>query len=194
LRPAKYLLLIPPLVLMLVASATPSYRAADSYPNLPFPIAREPIVVTTAGMGAEGLIVARMCDQLDLDYAYLFQATGEDLPPKGSLIVVVGVSPAGMASIGTTAAAEEQRVLELADTAVAHDIPLIVVHLGGRDRRGGLNDRFIRDLVPKASYVLVAGGGNYDGLFSRLTLAGHIPLTEVADINDIEVPLNSAFR
>jgi hypothetical protein len=157
-------------------------------------MATQPVLVTSAGQGAEGLIVARMCDQLDLSYSYLFQATPEDLAGDNSLILVLGASPAGMQDISTSSRAEEQRVLGLAEAAVAQKMPVIIVHLGGVDRRGGFNDRLIRELVPLSSYVLVAGDGDHDGLFTRLAAARDIPLTEVADINEIQIPLNSAFR
>lgn len=193
-RPGKYALLV--IALLLVISALTGHRRQNmyTYPNLPAPIAKEPVLVTTAGLGAEGLIVAKICDQLNLDYDYRYQGTPADLEDKESLILVLGVSPAGISSIYTTPEEEKTRVFNLVDYAADRHMPIIVVHLGGMDRRGGLNDRLINTVVPLASYVLVAGDGDQDGLFARLTRARNIPLTEVAGINELKVPLNSAFR
>ncbi|WP_151191885.1 DUF6305 family protein [Desulfotomaculum copahuensis] len=193
-RPWKYILLAVALLLAINALTGRRHQNTYTYPNLPAPIAREPVLVTTAGLGAEGLIVAKMCEQLNLDYDYHYQGTPADLADKESLILVLGVSPAGISSIYTTADDEKNRVLNLVDYAADRHIPIIVVHPGGMDRRGGLNDQLINAVVPLASYVLVAGDGDQDGLFTRLTRARNIPLTEVAGINELEVPLNSAFR
>lgn len=193
-RFGKYALLPVAVILVLIAYGSQGFQPPVSGAVLDLPIARQPVLVTTAGQGAEGLIVAQMCDQLDLSYSYLFQATAEDLAGENSLLLVVGVSPVGMQDISTNPQAEERRALGLVRKAVSLHIPVIIVHLGGISRRGGLNDVLIRKLVPFASYVLVVGNGNYDGLFTALTAAKHIPLTEVADLNEIEVPLNSAFR
>jgi len=193
-RFGKYVLLPLAIILALVAYGNLGFKPAGPEAVLRMPIARQPVLVTSAGQGAEGLIVARICDHLDLSYSYLFQATADDLAGENSLILVLGASPAGMQDLSTSSQEEEQRVLGLAGAAVAQNMPVIVIHLGGVDRRGGLNDRLIRELVPLASYVLVAGDGDQDGLFTRLTVVKHIPLTEVADLNEIEIPLNSAFR
>jgi hypothetical protein len=193
-RFGKYALLLLAVILALVSYGGRRVMPPVSGAVLASPIAGQPALVTTAGQGAEGLIVARMADRLALSYSYLFQATTHDLAGENSLIIVIGASPAGMQDISTTPPAEERRVLSLAQAAVTRHIPLIVLHLGGLDRRGGFNDRLIRELVPLASYVLVAGDGNKDGLFTRLTAARHIPLTEVANLNEIEMPLNSIFR
>ncbi|HUW66284.1 MAG TPA: DUF6305 family protein [Spirochaetia bacterium] len=193
-RYGKYVLLLLAVILALVSYSRPAFEAARSDQALKASIARQPVLVTTAGQGTEGLIVASMFYRLDLSYSYLFQATPEDLAGENSLVLVLGASPAGMQDISTSPGEEERRVLRLAKEAVSQHIPVIIVHLGGTDRRGGLNDRLIRELVPLASYVLVAGDGNYDGLFSRLTAAKHIPLTEVADFDALEAPLNFAFH
>ena len=193
-RWGKYIFLLSALLLVLSSLVGYRHRYAYTIPNLPAPIAGEPVLVTTAGLGAEGLIVARMCSQLNLDYDYFFESTPYDLEGKKCLIVVLGVSPAGISSIYTTPGEEEKRILKLVHFAVQQHIPIIAVHLGGMDRRGGLNDRLIEAVVPLASYVLVAGDGDEDGIFTRLTRARNIPLTEVADINDLRIPLDSAFR
>lgn len=190
----KYSFLL--VLFLLILSGPVNHRniPVNSYPALPVPIARERVLVTSAGQGAEGLIVAKMCDQINLEYDFRYQGTPADSADKNSLILVVGVSPAGMGSIYTTPGEEERRVLMIVQDAYRKHKPIIVMHLGGRERRGGLNDRLIKAVVPLSSYVLVAGNGNHDDLFTRLTREQNIPLTEVAGINELKIPLNSAFR
>lgn len=89
----------------------------------------------------------------------------------GSVVfLVVGSSGKGLGSAGTDINAENVRAEEFAAAAKAGKFTVVIVHVGGEQRRGAQADPIIRTVTPAAKLVMVVETGNADGLFT--TLAG----------------------
>ena len=71
---------------------------------------------------------------------------------------------------------------------------IIGLHVGGEGRRGDLSDKFLTDTVPACDDVIVVADGNKDGLFTKLTGNGKIPLDSVEKITKVGEPLAKAFK
>lgn len=99
-----------------------------------------------------------------------------DVEAGSTVILVTGSSTKGLGSAGTDIGAENGRATEFALAAQADKIKLVVVHVGGEQRRGAQADPIIRTVTPEADLVMVVSTGNADGLFTTLTKEKNIPL------------------
>lgn len=166
-----------------------------TYPHLPYPVAKKRVLVTPAGQSSDGLIVAGMMKDLGLSHAYRKKACSEDATQWfESLVLVLGHSDTGLRKAGFTPEQEMARIQELISATQLKAGAVIVIHLGGRNRRGGVDDVLIRRFAPQANYLLVVEDGNYDNLFGRIAENKGIPITLARDIGHIRAPLNSAYR
>lgn len=166
-----------------------------TYPHLPYPVAKKRALVTPAGQSSDGLIVAGMMKGLNLSHSYRKKACGEDATQWfESLVLVLGYSDTGLRKAGLTMEDEMNRVQELISATQLKAGAVIVVHLGGKNRRGVNDDVMIRRFAPQANYLLVVEEGNYDNLFGRIAEKKGIPITLARDIAAIRAPLNSAYR
>lgn len=90
---------------------------------------------------------------------------------EGSVVfLVTGSSSKGLGSAGTDINAENVRAEAFAAAAKEGKFTVVVVHVGGEQRRGAQADPIIRTVTPAAKLVMVVETGNADGLFT--TLAG----------------------
>lgn len=166
-----------------------------TYPHLPYPVAKTRVLVTPAGQSSDGLIVAGMMKDLSLSHTYRKTARGEDVTQwYQSVVLVLGNSDTGLRKANLTPEEEMDRIQELISATQLKAGAVIVVHLGGQNRRGGSDDALIRRFASQANYILVADDGNYDNLFGRIADGKGIPITLARDIGSIRAPLNSAFR
>lgn len=94
-----------------------------------------------------------------------------DVADGSIVLLVIGTSSKGLGSAGTDVTKETARATAFTEAAAADKITLVVVHLGGADRRGSLSDGVIKASLPSADLVLVVAGGNDDGLFEANTKA-----------------------
>ena len=85
------------------------------------------------------------------------------------VILVVGSSTKGLGSAGTDIGNENQRAEAFANAAKENKFSIVLVHVGGEQRRGAQADPIIRTVVPAAKLVMVVKTGNADGLFNTLT-------------------------
>ncbi|MHB1167585.1 MAG: DUF6305 family protein [Carboxydocellales bacterium] len=193
----KFLATVFTLIISIIAAGcgvNPDTSGDRGIPNLPRPIAGERALVTTAGQGLDGLIVAKYASKLNIRNYYRHRAEPVDLQDVNSLIITLGFSPAGLEAAYMDVAKEKQRLKDLVRAAVQAKKPIILIHLGGMGRRSPLNDETAWELAAQASYLVVVKESNQDGFFAKLAREKHLPFTEVASLEGIKVPLNSVFR
>lgn len=183
-------------VFMSLAGCSAKVDSGDyrGIPHLPRPIAAERALVTTAGQGLEGLIVAKYANKLNIPNYYRHRAEAVDLQDVNSLIITLGFSANGMESAYTDPEKEKERLEALVAEAAKDKKPVILMHIGGMERRSPLNDRTAEWLMETADYLIVVRDGNKDGFFSQLARTKKVPFTAVGTLEQIKVPLNSAYR
>ncbi len=192
-RAFGYLLLV--IVIILGLSFFPQHRRVRSLmPHLPAPIASEKALVTPAGQGLEGLIVSEICDNLNIDNRFMYWAEPQDLEGFNSLIIALGFSQQGLYSLHKEEEQEIERVSQLVQAAEERDIPVVLIHLGGQDRRGTANDDLAEILAAGTDYIIVTQDGERDGFFTGLADENSIPVTVVNGVSAVKVPLNSVYR
>ncbi|HBX23073.1 MAG TPA: hypothetical protein DEF34_05510 [Desulfotomaculum sp.] len=166
-----------------------------TYPHLPYPVAKKKVLVTPAGQSSDGLIVAGMMRELNVSHAYRNTARGEDVTQwYESVVLVLGHSDTGLRKAELTSEEEMERIQGLISATQLKAGAVVLIHLGGQNRRGVKDDALIRRFAPQANYILVADDANNDNIFGRIADKKGIPITLTRDIGSIKAPLNSAFR
>jgi hypothetical protein len=181
-RPTKTIIvcLFAGLLLNLSAGAA-AYVAAQSEPF----VAQEPALLTTAGQSADLNMAKALFDRNKVALKMVPLAGPQDLTGMGSLVIVIGGSTKGLGAAGIDAGKETARVDELMAKAAAQKIPILGMHIGGKARRGELSDKFIEQVVPKSTFLVVVKEGDSDGLFSKLIAGNKINAQIVEKLSNL---------
>lgn len=144
----------------------------------------QPIVLTSAGQSADVTIAAMIFKKLNVPVKSVPAAKAADLEGAKSLVVVAGFSSKGLGSAGINRDQEMERVNSVLAAAKAKGIPVLVLHLGGKARRGVQSDEFNTVSAKAAGALVVVKAGDEDQLFSRIAAERKIPIDLVEKISD----------
>ncbi len=175
------------LLLLLVTLAFSTARAETK----PF---AEPILLTSCGQSADALMMKVLLGKDSLAFEYLPSASAADLAGRGSLLIVLGGSSKGLGAAKISAEDETARVTALLEAARQAELPVLAVHLGGKDRRGALSDPFNRLGAEHAQRLIVVKGGNEDGFFTTIGEEKSIPMDTVASGMSVSPVLRAIYR
>ncbi|MFZ5942596.1 MAG: DUF6305 family protein [Bacillota bacterium] len=181
-------------IILIIGCNSNTDNLSYTLPHLPYPIAKERVLITVAGQGPEGLVVAKVCDDLKIRNVYNYKANVEDLEGRNSLLIVVGVSKTGMESIHTDFTKEKERVEKLAAKAAEQRIPLIVLYLGGQNRWDEQSQQLLTKIGKYANYMIAISSLEGEEFFRELASIKNMPYTLVRDLERFNIPLNSVFR
>lgn len=147
------------------------------------------IVLTPFGQSPDAMMVKVVLKKLGVDgrLEKILQADG--LQEEKVLITVVAGSSKGLGEAGIDKDAEIVRVKELAEAARARGMKVLVMHIGGKGRRGTLTDVFIVEAVPMADKLIVVEGGDYDGLFTGLVEGTELEIIPAPSVRETTEPL-----
>lgn len=167
-------------------------RHINTYPNLPAPIGKERVLITSAGQAMEGTVIFSIAESLHLDADYRPRALDTDLYDYQSIIIVLGYSFNGLSYIDRSFQ-EELRLTEfLVKEAALNQMPIILVNLASQTRDDDQTWRLFELIAEDTDYYI----GLNDGMnryHERMSELG-IPATLVNELDDIHTPFNSAFR
>jgi len=147
------------------------------------------VVLTPFGQSPDAMMIRVVLKKLGVDgrLEKLLQADG--LQDEKVLITVVAGSSKGLGEAGIDKDAEIVRMQELASAAKARGMKVLVMHIGGKGRRGTLTDVFIVEAIPMADHLIVVEGGDYDGLFTRLVEGTGLEIIPAASVRETTEPL-----
>lgn len=163
-------------------------------PSLPRPIAKEAVLITSAGQSTDIYIVKDIVNQLMIHNFFMPQAKETDLKDMRTLVFVVGYSPMGEKLHDTSFEDEKRRVVQLLKEAKSQNLTVVTIFIGGKERRGSKTDELLKLICPGTDYLIGMQGANYDNLLAELAKEMEIPLTLVKRVNDLSEPFASAFR
>lgn len=153
-----------------------------------------PLLITSAGQSPDTQLAGVLARRAGVEYTLSATATPDELAGAGSLGVVIGASLKGLGAAGIDTNKEKERVASLLAEAARRNLPVLVFHLGGDQRRGDLTDELITAYLPSAKWALILKSGNQDGLFTRICGEKKIPLHEVERTADGTDILKAAFQ
>ena len=147
------------------------------------------VVLTPFGQSPDAMMIKVVLKKLGVNgrLEKLLQADG--LMDEKVLITVVAGSSKGLGEAGIDKDAEIARMKAVVDAAKARGMKVLVMHIGGKGRRGTLTDLFIVEAVPLADALIVVEGVNYDGLFTRLTEGTGLEILSANSVRETTEPL-----
>lgn len=181
-------------IFLLASNGLTKSNYINSYPHLPAPIAKEKLLITSAGQSAEGMIALKMAERLNLDVDYRPRALATDLYDYKSVVIILGYSPNGLAQTQRSFEQEKKRMNALFVEVNNTNLPIILVHISGKFREENYTRQFIEDAIPYADYFI---GLKELSLTNEVILKlkkNNVPTTLVNDVADMQIPFNSVFR
>jgi hypothetical protein len=151
------------------------------------------IVLTPFGQSPDAMMVKVVLKKLGQDARLEKMLEADGLQGEKALIIVVAGSSKGLGEAGIDKDAEIARVQGVADAAEAAGVKTLVMHIGGKGRRGTLTDLFIEESVPMADAVIVVEGGDYDGLFTELCAESEVELIPAPSVRETTEPLQAVL-
>lgn len=174
-------------------AAVATFAAAAPAPAAPFTL-EQPVVLTSAGQSADVTIAAMLFKKLNVPVKSLPAAKAADLEGAKSLVVVAGFSSKGLGSAGINRDQEMERVNSVLAAAKEKGLRVLVLHLGGKARRGAQSDDFNTVAAKAAGALVVVKAGDEDGLFSRIAAERKVPIDLVEKISDAGVPISKMVK
>ncbi len=156
--------------------------------------AKQPFLITSAGQGADILMVKILAEKAELQFTMEKLARAENLKDQATLIFVSGGSTKGLGAAKIDRDIELARIQALIDSAGKADIKIITMHMGGKARRGKLSDPFNKLAAENADCLIVVAGGDEDQFFSSIAAEKKIPIFIVEKIIGVRDILEGIFK
>lgn len=172
-----FLLLAPP----------PAARAQD------MPKLAAPVLVTSLGQSLDAFQVQISLKRAQVEFDYDPVAPVEKLAGKKALFLAVGASVKGFGSAGVSFEDELRRGNALVAAAQAAKIPIVVLHVGGAERRDSLTNQLIDAFAAKANALILKNDSDPDGKFKAIADAGRIPVLTVDNVLNLRRPFQEMF-
>ncbi len=153
-----------------------------------------PVLVTSAGQSADVTLVSMLFKRANLAAKPAPQAKAGDLDNVKTLVVVPGFSSKGLGAAGISREDELKRIKQLLEAAAAKKIPVLMMHIGGKPRRGQQSDDFCKMAAEAANHLIVVKQGDEDGFFSTIAKDAKKPIDVVDKIADAAKPLAALFQ
>ncbi len=160
----------------------------------PQPRFEQPVLITSAGQSADVTLAGMLCKKVKINAKTVPLAKPSDLKGMKTVIVVAGFSSKGLGAAGISRDQEMERVQKILAAARDAKVPILMMHLGGKPRRGAQSDDFNRAAAEAATSMLVVKAGDDDSLFSKIAADKKIPIELVGKIAEAAKPLGESFR
>lgn len=147
------------------------------------------VVLTPFGQSPDAMMVKVVLKKIGVDARLekLLQVDG--LEDEKVLITVVAGSSKGLGEAGIDKDVEIERMKAVSAAARAKGMKVLVMHIGGKGRRGTLTDVFIVESIPMADKLIVVEGGDYDGLFTGLVEGTGLEIIPAPSVRETTEPL-----
>ena len=129
----------------------------------------DPVIITSAGQSADVLMAKVLAKKAGLTFELDKTVTAEKLREYKSIIFVCGGSTKGLGAAKIDKEEELKRVEGLLTEAKKQKMDIIMMHIGGKSRRGSLSDFFNVPVAEAADILVIVNGGNDDGLFTKIS-------------------------
>ncbi len=147
------------------------------------------VVLTPFGQSPDAMMIRVVLKKLGVEGRLEKTLQADGLLDEKVLITVVAGSSKGLGEAGIDKGAEIARMNEVVEAAKAKGMKVLVMHIGGKGRRGTLTDIFIVEAVPMADKLIVVEGGDYDGLFTGLIEGSDLRVIPAPSVRETTEPL-----
>jgi uncharacterized protein DUF6305 len=170
--------------LMTVASTAPAQDKKKASP---------PVLVTSIGQSLDAFQVQLAVKRAGIAFQYDPRAEADKLAEVKTVFLAVGASLKGFGDAGITIKDELARTGKLLDAAKSNGNYIVVLHMGGEDRRDALSNQLIELTAPRAHYLIIREDSDADGMFASIAKDGKIPLTVIDNVINLRKPLQELF-
>ena len=115
-------------------------------------------------------------------------AGADKVPAGGTVVMVVGASNKGLGEARISVDSEIARAKIIIDAAKKAKAKILLMHLGGKDRRGQLSDGINKVVADAADYFIVKKDGDEDGFFKAISSKNKKPYSAVAKVGEAVTP------
>lgn len=162
-------------------------------PGLPRPIARTPVVITSAGQNTDSYIINDVSNQLMIPGYFMPQAKDSDLSDANTIVFVVGYSALGSKLQNINYEEEKVRIEKLLKKAEDDNLTVLTVVICG-EQFNNKTEQLLRLIGKGTDYLIGLRKSSKESILIELARERDIPLTLVAGVKDIFEPFASAFR
>ncbi len=155
--------------------------------------ASPPVLVTSIGQSLDGFQVQLAVKRAGIAFEYDAHAEPAALANVKTVFLAVGASLKGFGDAGITIKDELARTTHLLDEAKKRDIFVVVLHVGGEERRDALSNQLIELAAPRANLLIVRSDSDADGMFANIARAGKIPVAVIDNVVELRGPLKELF-
>ena len=151
------------------------------------------VVLTPYGQSPDAMMVRVVLKKLGIDGRLEKLLEADGLQGEKVLITVVAGSSKGLGEAGIDKDAEIERMQDVSAAAKAAGMKVLVMHIGGKGRRGTLTDLFNEEAEPMADSLIVDEGGDFDGLFTSLAGEAGVEVVTAPSVRETSEPLNAVL-
>src|SRR6266481_6364789 len=157
------------------------------------PKVNAPVLVTSLGQSLDAFQVQLAVRRAGIAFKYDPRAEPDLLAEVKTLFLVVGASLKGFGDAGITIKDELARASHLLDAAKSRGIAIVVLHVGGEERRDALSNQLIELTAPRAHRLIIRDDSDADGLFAKIANENKIPLAVIDNVTSLKQPLQELF-
>jgi Domain of unknown function (DUF6305) len=152
-----------------------------------------PALVTSIGQSLDGFQTQLSMRRAQIENEYDPLAGVDLLDGKKTLLLAVGASLKGFGEAGTNMQKEVKRTEELLEAAKQKGLFIVVLHIGGQERRDKNTDQLLEITVPKAHLVILRLEGDEDEMIRKLAAASKVPVRTVDTVVNMRPILREVF-
>jgi hypothetical protein len=158
------------------------------------PAFHAPVLITSAGQSADVTLAGMLFKKLNISATTSAMAKPADLGDAKTLVIVAGFSSKGLGAAGVSREQELARVQDIIKAAKEKKINVLMMHIGGKARRGNQSDDFNKIAAEAAGYMLVVQQGDEDQFFTQIATKNKIPIALVPKIASASGQLSELFK
>jgi hypothetical protein len=155
--------------------------------------AAPPVLVTSIGQSLDAFQVQLVVRRAGIAFKYDARAETDALTEVKTLFLAVGASLKGFGEAGITIKDELARTTRLLDEAKSRGVYVVVLHVGGEERRDALSNQLIELAAPRAHRLIIREDSDADGMFAGIAKAGDIPLLTIDTVINLRQPVQQMF-
>lgn len=157
------------------------------------PKASAPVLVTSIGQSLDAFQVQLAVKRAGIAMTYDAHAEPDALAEVKTLFMAVGASKKGFGDAGITINDELARTKHFLDEADKRGVFVVVLHMGGEERRDALSDQLIDLAAPRSKYLIIRDDSDADGKFAAIAKDKKIPMDVVDNVINIKPLLQELF-
>jgi hypothetical protein len=154
-----------------------------------------PAIVTSVGQSLDAFSVQLAVKRAGVEPEYDNHMTADEVAMSDAktIFLAVGASVKGFGEAGISIEQEIARTTKIMDAADKKKMKIVMIHLGGKDRRDDLSDQLIKVVAPRSDVIIVVPGSDDDGLIKGLADKYGIPYRVTASAITLAEDVKAAF-